>query len=208
LSTEIYLIRHGETVANREGIFRGRLDFPLNENGLIQAEALAEELKRVEFAAIFSSPLTRAVQTAEAIARRHNLTPIIDDGFQNINLGIWQGKDKGEVKRDFPELWRLWDEEPENLLVPGGERLADVRRRAKRSLDRIVEDYKGKKIAVVSHRSVLKCLLAEILNMKENYFWKFHFDTASYSILEHSRDYTIYLFNETKHLKNFIREER
>lgn len=212
MRTTIYLIRHGECVGNREGLFRGRHDFPLNEVGREQAESLAEELKDVEFEALFSSPLKRAYQTAEKLCEGRGIEPILEEGFNNIHLGQWEGRPKKEIAERYPAEFRLWRTEPEKLRMPGAETLSDVQKRAVDTLVRITGERRGGGrggIAVVTHRAVLKPLIAGLLGIPAPYFWKLHPETASYSIIEHTaeRGYALVMFNQTKHLKEFIRED-
>ena len=117
--TEIVLVRHGETELNTAGVFRGRADVALNERGRIQAEAVAAALSGVPVAAVFGSPMIRALDTARAVASPHGLEPIVDPAFNNIDLGEWQGMEKERVRREQPELWRLWMEDPDALRIPG-----------------------------------------------------------------------------------------
>lgn len=209
MRTTIYLIRHGECVGNREGLFRGRYDFPLNEVGRKQAIWLAEELKDVKFDAVYTSPLSRAMETAEAICRSQGIEPIVEQGFNNIHLGSWEGKPKKEIAERFPKEFRLWRSEPEKLKMKGAETLSQVQERAVATLVRITKERMGGGFAVVTHRAVLKPLIAGILGIPAPYFWKLHPETASYSIIEHTpqRGYALSLFNQTKHLKEFIRED-
>ena len=208
MTTTILLIRHGETVGNREGLFRGQKDFPLNENGRIQAKALAEDVRTSKIDAVYSSPLSRALETARPLAELRGLRVIEDPGFTNIRLGDWEGIAKKWVEENQPELWKIWITEPERLRRPGAETLAQVQERAFSALERIVRDEAGKTVAVVSHRAVLKPLIAGCLGIPAPYFWKVHMDTAAYSILEYTpeRGYTLTLLNQTRHLQEFIRE--
>jgi len=205
---EIYLIRHGESVGNREDRFRGRHDFPLNENGIRQARALYQELSSVPFDAIYSSPLKRALTTAEILANKRPILSI-DDGFTNISLGDWENRKKNEIRESFPELWELWTTEPEKLNFPGMETLVQVQKRSYKALQELLKKHPKGRIAVVSHRAVLKPLIAAVLNISEPYFWKVQIDTAAYSILESrpERGFTLTCLNFNKHLVNFIRED-
>ena len=208
MTTTILLIRHGETLGNREGVFRGQKDFPLNENGRTQAKALAEDLRAWKIDAVYSSPLSRSMETAQPLAESRGLPVIEEPGFTNIRLGDWEGVAKKWVEENQPELWKIWVSEPERLHRPGAETLAQVQGRAFSALERIVRDEAGKTIAAVSHRAVLKPLIARCLEIPAPYFWKIHMDTAAYSILEYTpeRRYTLTSLNQTRHLQDFIRE--
>lgn len=206
--TVLILVRHGECQANVEGVFRGRIDFPLTENGIEQAKLLAEELKNYPVSAIYTSPLARCVKTAEAISEVKKLEVYKDDGFNNIKLGGWEGKPKKEIKENSPELWRLWVTEPEKLQIPNGETLAEVQKRALQSVKRIVSKHRGQTILIVTHRAVLKPLIAGLLCIPQPYFWKIHMDNCAYSIMEYeeAKGFTLTLLNYTKHLKSYVEE--
>lgn len=206
--TTIILIRHGECEGNIKGMFRGRSDFPLNERGLDQARDLARELKSFPIRYVFTSPLLRARQTAEIIAREHDLEVRIEEGLNNIELGSWEGRLMQEIAQLYPQEWGLWLNNPEKLKLKGMETLYDVQIRAKHCLDNLVSQYSGEVLALVSHRAVLKPLIAACINIGSPYFWKIHFDTASYSILSHRmvRGYCLVQLNQNKHLKEYCTE--
>ena len=183
----IFLIRHGETEWNRLGKFRGRNELPLNENGMNSAHITGEELRDSHIEIFFTSPLKRAVQTAEIISEYIPNSKVVKDvGFQNINIGEWEGMTKAEVKIKYLKEYEMWFNEPENLIVPGGESIIDVQKRAFKRLQDLVQlNYHT--MAIVSHRSVLKVLLANILGMKEkNYFWRISIGTAKALEVEYS----------------------
>ena len=206
--TNIILIRHGECAGNREGLFRGRSDFPLNDSGKLQAKALAVAVSTLSPSMVFSSPLSRATETAGAICESCGIPLEIRQGFNNMALGKWENRKKSEIEQEYPEEWNLWLSHPERLRISGGETLPDVQRRSIANLNVIVASHKGETIAVVSHRAVLKPLLAAALDIGEPYFWKTHLDTASFSILTHEnrRGYCLLSLNQTSHLEHMIRE--
>ncbi len=205
--TEIVIVRHGETEFNKLGIFRGRTDVPLNDRGREQAALAAGALAAEPIAAVYSSPLVRALDTAGAIAAKHGLTPIVDPAFDNIDLGEWQGVEKALVEREQPDLWALWMNDPDSLRIPGGESLADVRGRAHRRAVELVREHAGKRIAVVSHRSVAKLLGGALLGLTAGYFWKFYLDNAAYSLFGHGgTGFVLLKWNEACHLKERVVE--
>lgn len=202
LETVIYLVRHGQSKGNKENRMRGRHDFPLTAEGEQQAKALAKIAKEWDLSAIFTSPLIRAKKTAKYIGKECGITPEIDMGFINISLGDWEGKSQDWVKKNLPQEWRIWMTKPENLIFPGFEPLSKVQRRAYESLQKRVEEYRGRGICIVTHRAVLKPLIAKVLEIKSPYYWKIRMATASYSrIVYDGTMYYMDLFNETKHLK-------
>ena len=168
--TQITLVRHGETEWNLQEIFRGRTDIELNETGIKQAELLAQYLSRVEIEAIYSSPLKRALRTAEVMASYHNLDIDIAPGLIDFDYGRWHGLPHQEVKDGYEELYTEWIRNPHRVKMPGGERLSDVRRRAMSVVDNIISQHEGT-VALVSHRVVNKVLICALLGLDNSHFW-------------------------------------
>lgn len=202
----IYLIRHGETQANREGIFRGRMDIPLSDRGLDQARRLGAWFATRSIDHVFVSPLQRAVQTAEIGFPGRALKR--DQRLNNLDLGLWSGRAKEEIRKQEPLLWQRWINSPETMTFPGGETLLDVRTRCEHFLDSRRRGPAAGAVAVVSHRTVMKVLLAVALGLHERYFWRFHLDNASVTTLfyEKERGFTLFKFNITEHLDETVFE--
>ena len=199
--TEIILVRHGETELNTAGVFRGRADVALNERGRSQADAVGSALSTVPLAAVYSSPMVRALDTARAVAAPHGLKPIVDQAFNNIDLGEWQGASKELVEREQPELWRLWRDDPDALRIPGGETLTNVRERSYTRTVELARAHPDARIAIVSHRSVAKLLTGALLGMESGYFWRFYLDNAGYSVFGFNDGRFVLLrWNEACHL--------
>jgi broad specificity phosphatase PhoE len=201
----IYLIRHGETAANKEGIFRGRNQDPLSENGIAQARDLGRYFEKITVEKVFSSPLYRAVQTAEIVFPQNWV--LAADRINGLDFGDWTGVPKKEIQKNEPENWELWATTPEKLQFPGGETFDDLYSRARSFLDELGEmDFAT--AAVISHRSVLKAMLASAAGIEQNYYWRFHLDNASISrlIYDPARGYTIASLNYTDHLSDFVFE--
>ena len=201
----VYLIRHGETAANKEGVFRGRCDVSLSDRGLEQASDLAGYFEDIELNHIFSSPQRRAIETAKRAFNGMEITP--EELIDNLDHGDWTGVPKAKIEEEDPERWRLWTTEPEKLTLPGGESVRDVYVRAGRFLDKLA-GLPFDAVAVVSHRSEIKSIIAAALGIKEGYFWRFHLENASVSLLIHTqeRGFTLAGLNDTRHLKDFFFE--
>ncbi len=202
----LYLVRHGETQANRDDRFRGRSDVPLSPRGLEQARRLGAWFAPRPVDRVFVSPLQRAVQTAEIGFPGQILQR--DERINNLDLGRWSGHLKREIREREPRLWRRWVRSPETMTFPGGEALADVQARCRRFLAALRRGGDEGTVAVVSHRTVLKVLLAEALGLKERYFWRFHLDNASVTTLlyETERGFILYKANLTEHLEETLFE--
>jgi len=168
--TEIILVRHGETDWNVAEVFRGRIDIELNETGTKQAELLAEYLRDLRIAGIYSSPLRRALKTAETVASRHNLDVEIAPGLIDFNYGEWQGLSHEVVKDRYKELYAEWISSPHQIKMPAGESLDDVRRRVTSVVDSVVARYEGT-VVLVAHRVINKVLICALLGLDNSHFW-------------------------------------
>jgi broad specificity phosphatase PhoE len=202
---KIYLVRHGETESNRKGIFRGRLDILLSQRGKDQARDLRDYFKTIPLQAVYSSPLQRAIETAETAFP--GLSPLVEPLIDNLDLGEWSGQNKNLVEEKFPQQWEAWVKRPESIRFPGGESLGDVLSRCRLFLQKVLTS-EVETLAAVSHRSVVKVLLAAALGLEKNYYWRFHLDNASVSQVyyEAERGFTIVKVNDTRHLKETVME--
>lgn len=190
--TEIILVRHGETEWNVEEVFRGRIDVELNETGLRQAELLAEYLSGVKIDAVYSSPLRRALKTAEVIASYHKLEVEIAPGLIDFDYGKWQGLPHQEVKDRYKELYAEWLKNPHLIKMPDGESLNEVRERALSVVDKVVARYRGT-IVLVSHRVVNKVLICALLRLDNSHFWNIRQDTGTATIFAFENNHFILL---------------
>ena len=173
----IILARHGETDWNVEEIFRGRIDVELNETGVKQAELLASYLRDLRLTAIYSSPLKRALKTAELIASYHHLNIVVTDDLIDFDYGEWQGLSHQVVKDKHKELYAKWLKKPHQVTMPAGESLDDVRRRAVGLVDKVIARHEGT-VALVSHRVVNKILICALLGLDNSHFWNIRLDTC------------------------------
>ena len=199
--TEIILVRHGETEWNVAEVFRGRIDIELNQTGIKQAELLAEYLSKVKIDAIYSSPLKRALTTAEIIASYHNLDVEITPGLIDFDYGEWQGLPHQEVKDKYKELYAEWIKNPHLIKMPAGESLDEVRKRATGVIDNVIAKYEGT-VVLVSHRVVNKVLICALLGLDNSHFWNIRQDTCGITtfIYENER-FILTKHNNTSYLK-------
>jgi broad specificity phosphatase PhoE len=198
---EIILVRHGETEWNRQEIFRGRADIELSEAGAKQAELLAQYLSQVKIAAIYSSPLRRALKTAEAIASYHSLKVKTTSGLIDLDYGKWQGLPHQEVTASYQELYAAWLKNPHRVKIPGGESLGHVRRRAIGVVDRVIGQHVGT-VVLVSHRVVNKVLICALLGLDNSHFWNIRQDVGAITTFTYENDrFTLTRHNDTSFLK-------
>lgn len=202
--TRIILVRHGQTEWNRVERFRGRMDVALNETGLAQAEALAERLSTEPISAIYTSPLSRAMQTAQPTAQRLGLLVLPLEGLIDIDYGQWGGLSPAEANALYPDIYYLWRTRPQLVDIPGGENLAKVRARAISSVKEVAARHEGQTILLVAHQVVNKVLVCAMLGLDNSHFWRIQQDNGCLNIFEYSDgDFLTICINDTCHLKTF-----
>ncbi|MCL5773650.1 MAG: histidine phosphatase family protein [Firmicutes bacterium] len=203
--SKIFLIRHAQTKWNKEEIFRGTIDIDLDEEGIQQSGLIAVALAEYDIEAVYASPLLRAVRTANAITEGRDISVVKVEGFNDMNLGKWQGKSLIKVEEEYPEIFRTWKEEPHKAKIPGGETLNQLRKRTFSTFLKVVNENKKKNIAIVSHRVVNKILLLAILDLPNSKFWDIRQDNACINIIENEHDkFIISLLNDRCHLSRSI----
>lgn len=150
-------LRHGQTDWNIEQRFQGHLDIPLNSAGYHQAETLKSHLAGVRFDAAYSSPLRRALVTAEIVAA--GLPVSVDTRLIEIHHGSWQGRTKQDIAEQWPLEWERWNTEPQRFTPPGGEAARSVRAR----VEEFLSVMEGTTILCVSHGVVIQTLLSVLI---------------------------------------------
>ncbi len=157
--TEILLVRHGETEWNRESRFQGHADPPLNELGREQAAELAAALAGEELAAVYSSPLKRALETAQAVAEPHRLSAIPVEALREVDVGSWQALTRGEVERRFPEDFRRWLDHGRGW--DDGETYEAMGERVLAALEELAAHHESERIVAVTHGGPIRAALAQ-----------------------------------------------
>ena len=164
--TRVYLLRHGATAANLFVPYKlqGRgSDLPLNETGRFQAEAAARTLSAIPLAAVYSSPLLRAVQTALSLSR--NLRPIAVEELIEGDVGRWEGLTWDEAKEQDPEHHGRFFQDPGETPYPDGESFLDVQRRVTPAVLRLASQHPNESIAIVGHNILNRAYLATLLGL-------------------------------------------
>lgn len=199
--TKLVLVRHGESTWNHSGRYQGRIDSDPSELGRYQATITAERLRSIPFQAVYSSPLRRALHTANAIALSHNLSVQVDEDLIEIDHGAWNGLLKEEVQERYGPLFQAWLTIPGQVTMPHGESLEDVQRRGRRAIDRVLTEHDGETVALCSHNAVLKVIIADLLNIGLDQFWTIAVDNASISMVEFTGNRPCLIaMNDTCHL--------
>lgn len=161
--TTLILIRHCEAYGNLMRVFQGHTDAPISDRGARQLEALARRFADIPFDAIYSSPLQRARQTAEAANRTLRLPLQIEPGLIEINGGAWEGKKWGDLPVLYPESYEDWSIAPYRFQAPEGESMRQVYHRVWAAVQTIVAENPGKRVVCVSHGCALRNLLCRAM---------------------------------------------
>jgi len=168
--TTLYVARHGQTALNKEQRFQGSTDLPLNDEGCSQAELLAENLP-ASITCIIASPLLRARQTAEYVAKMHGLEVVLMDEFRERHYGVFEGLNRQELEAQYAEIWgrkiaQQWDDAP-----PGGETMRETYLRVQTGLQRLTARHTGETVLLVAHGFVARVVHAILTQQSEADFF-------------------------------------
>jgi len=156
--TTILLARHGETDWNREGRFQGHADPPLNRTGRAQAVDLSAALMAEQLSAVYSSPLRRALETAEVLAASHGLEPVPVDDLREVDVGSWSGLTRAEVEERFPAQFARWLDYGQGW--EDGETYEEMGRRAVDALLLLAAAHDGERVLAVTHGGPIRAAFA------------------------------------------------
>jgi broad specificity phosphatase PhoE len=195
----LYFSRHGMTEWNDDGKMQGRTDVPLNEAGILQARLLAQKLAHIPLKAIYSSPLSRAMRTAEIIARPHNLEVIAVPALQEADFGKWEGLTIEEIKSGWGDELERWYEG--KSLPPEGEGILEMQRRVVEFIEELKEKHKGEEILLVAHGGPIRAFVCHILGTLKP-FRRIKQANANINIFDYFEEWgwQIVVLNDTCHL--------
>ncbi len=198
----IILVRHGKTDWNRElRIQGGSSDTPLNEEGRQQAENLASRLSQRSIQAIYSSPLKRALETAQIIARHHNLEVVVEKSLREVEAGKLEGATSAELGMRFSELLTR---DGVSKRVPGGESLADLQQRSWNFIQQSNRKYTDGELVIVSHYFVILTIICSALMLPLSRITRFRLSTGCISIINlDEKEARLELLNDTGYLAQF-----
>ena len=199
---KLILVRHGQTEHNRLGKIQGVNEAPLTGLGREQAKSAARSLALDAPFALYSSPLLRAMQTAQAIGSHSGVQPIEIDGLAEMDVGEFEGLSGRELRDRFPEVMRMWDRDPASTVMPGGECLRDVQDRAWSAVTRLAERHESDTVVAVTHNFTINAIVCAALDMPLNNFRKLRIDLGSVTRLDVLPERTVLTsLNETWRLK-------
>jgi broad specificity phosphatase PhoE len=192
---QLILVRHGETIHNVAGIAQGWNDSVLSDAGQRQVQAVAQRLRTYSPDAIYSSPLGRALSTAEAIAAATGLPIATLDDLREMNYGQWEGRSFLDVRREFADAYHRWIADAESPS-PDGESHADVRRR----LERAFQSIDAKRPVVVTHGTAIRIGATALMELPVMASRHFAQDNAAINVFfRRGERFVLKLWNDTTH---------
>ncbi|MFC9541586.1 histidine phosphatase family protein [Lysinibacillus sp. NPDC056959] len=168
--TTFYLVRHGETMWNKEQRLQGWLDSPLSVNGILHAEKLRDHLKNINFTAAYSSSSGRAKETMQILLADRQLPVYDEENLREIFLGDWQGKKVEDIVIAHPD-YELYTDYPGQFVATHTESFGMVTERAMFTLKKIAEKYPENTVLIVSHAVTIKCIINAILGRRVDQLW-------------------------------------
>ena len=220
MGIRLFLVRHGLSSFNAEGLIQGRTDDSfLTKEGYAQAEKAGEALSKINFDKIYSSPLKRAAETTNKIIKsfnkKHNV--IFDKNLLEVDLSSWSGLTINEIKTNFPESYPIWKNDPENLTLKRSEdeiykpiqELFDQANDFIKDILKIYLEKTDSNVLIIGHNAILRCLILSLIGKPKKGFRKIRLENASFSILnisKHNNSYKtqIECLNQTSHLNKNI----
>lgn len=187
-TTNIILLRHGQTDYNLQGRMQGSVDIPLNATGIAQAEKLGKYLQNTHIDVFISGPLKRANTTAKIVAKYHQKENevIIDSRIMEMNLGDWGGAYAKDLQAKYPKKYACWQKTPWRFTAPHGENVDKVAKRGAAALTDIAQKYPGKTVLVASHSLLNPSSVCRLLGIDYKHVMQFAQDNASFSVLEYN----------------------
>ncbi|MEV5407520.1 bifunctional RNase H/acid phosphatase [Thermopolyspora sp. NPDC052614] len=203
-ATSLLLLRHGETPLSVDKRFSGTGDPVLTAKGVAQAEAAAVRLSREPYRidVIVTSPLKRALQTAEAVAARTGREVVVEEGLRETDFGSWEGHTFAEIQRRWPDHLTAWLADP-SVAPPGGESFQQTAERVEAAVSRLIAKYPGRTILTVSHVTPIKTILRLALLAPPAALYRMHLDIACLSTVDYYADgpAVVRSVNDTSHLR-------
>ena len=202
MATTVLLVRHGETDWNRRKIFRGVYDIPLNANGRAQARMAAGALTGRTIDAAYTSPLSRAAETAQIVLASHGVEAAVEQTLKDFDYGQWTGKEDAEVAKTWPAEHAQWLAAPHAAHPPDGDTLAAVSDRAFAAVERIAQQHDGQTVALFAHRVVNKLLVLRMLSLDLPRFPFIRQDNCCITEFQRTAaGYVAIVINDTTHIR-------
>lgn len=200
--TRFYLIRHGETVWNKEKRYQGWTDIELSENGQLQAELLGKRFQNLKIDAVYSSPLKRALETAQPVADAAGLSVVADEHFKEINFGLWEGGTVEQLTKKYGKEFSDFFESPFEYPFPGEGSFVHVAKRSMEGFQLLLKKHEGQSIVIVSHGGLLRVLMITLMGMDISFYRKTWLNNTSITTIDMiDENPLLYTLNDSAHME-------
>ena len=184
MAENIYLLRHGLTESNKKKIYAGWSEECLCEEGVVALHKIGRKLKEFKIEKIFSSPIRRAIQTAEIINSFLEKTIEIEEKLKEIKMGLWEGLSEIEVEGKFENEWEIWITKPSRLKLDGRESLRELQLRALKAIKKITNSSDYSRILVVTHVAIIRVLIIYYNNLSMDIYKKIDVPNGAVYLLD------------------------
>ena len=181
---KLYLVRHGQTDMNKEKLYYGWTDCPINEVGIKQAETLHQYFKNVNCHKVITSDLKRSVETAEIITKGKNIVLDKRKEFRELNFGLWEGKHYKVLQKEYPEAFEQWGKDWKSFCMPEGEAFFTFYERIRKELENVIQQTpEDNTVLLVTHNGVMSAMLCVLTGAGYDGFWRFFLEQETYSLV-------------------------
>lgn len=183
-ATRLVLIRHLDADESLRGRVFGALDVPLSSAGERRAALLADALADLPLAAVYSSPLQRALATAKLLAAGRGLVPVVHEGLRELDFGDLEGRTYEAIEANWADVFRSWMRHPSRTAFPGGESFAELRSRVLAAVDEIRALHPSGAVVVVAHGGVVRAVLADALLLPDDALFRLDQSHGGVSVVD------------------------
>lgn len=187
---KIWLVRHGQTQANVDGLYSGISETPLTERGIVQAQAVGDLLNYVAFEKVLCSELGRAQHTTKLILQQRDIPVITEPRLNEMNFGDWEMQHHRDLQRMDAENYAAWCSNWQNVVPKNGEGFQLFSKRVSEFASTLASRPKDENLLIVSHQGVLSLLIATLLNMPAASLWHFVIEQGAWSCVEIHEGFT------------------
>ena len=185
VTNRFVLVRHGEPETTTRGRVYGRLDVSLSQRGEEQMKETAKRLESAPLAAVYSSPRTRAIESARPVAGHQELEVHLDERLREIDFGSFEGLSYDEVSARYPDLYSGWMNRPTEVEFPGGETFAEMKSRVLGAVAELRRRHPKECVAIVAHGGVNRIVLAAALGLPDEAIFRLGQDYAGLSVIDY-----------------------
>lgn len=204
MKTRLIIVRHAEAEGNFKRLFHGWYNSEITEKGHLQAKKVAERLAEMPIDILYSSSLTRTLQTAQYIADIKKLPIIRTDKLKEINGGDWENKNFDDLPKLYPKEQFTWENEPHIHQMPNGESMVEFYERILKEVKSIVNQNLGKNICIVTHGTAIRALLCRFYGKSIEHMINIHWhDNTSVTVADYNdeaNDFKVLMEGDTEHL--------